>query len=334
MLALPHIGAVPRTYTTAQVNPLAAKMALALAGDAEIRAPRSPRQSLELDVLRDQLGAWLARQQQGIGYCAPKIHIGLGRREDDMIYAPPAANAYMLWLGNAADDYIGSVWQLEGRWRAIEAKVRGLAGAALNAIDNAGAHSFPLYTPSTARWWASYVWWHGDDDEKYVIEEWKANEGEEAGEPDVPTRAWLDKVLPPVVTLPRPNFKRRDLERHARGRGEPAEIARLILAIDAAIKAERRRKNGFELESQHEMGFQATGFAASVRWNGRDPMFRIFDDYGQISQQEEGCNESYGWLAVEGAGKLPGILVSLERRFAIARLVDELLAMIATKVRT
>lgn len=340
MLALPDICAAPRAYTTAQSNPLAAEMALALAGDGEIPAPRAKRGALELDVLRGQLADWRDRRLAGMKFIRPSLHLALNQSPSEWTGLEDAASAYTLFVGNANEDFFSAVWRLERRWRALQAVAPGLAPAALNAIEHAARHSFPVYTPGTALCWASMNWWMGEEDERDVLAEYRSEEGEDAPAPDdMPTRAWLDKLLPPMVTMPRSSLERSGLERLARRQSDAGEIARLVLAIQAACSAahrrekqeRRRRKNRIEFASQDEGGFTALGFAAALCWNARDPMFRIFDDCANSKADGEGCNESYGWFVGTGGHRLPEILAELDHCFAIARLIDRLLPLIATR---
>jgi PRTRC genetic system protein F len=340
MLALPALPSIPRAYTSATTNPLAAQMALALAGDAELPA-LSRKDAPEIAALERQLADWLARQNAQMKFLRAGVHLALNQRangwETDDQRAP---DAYTVVLRNHDEEYFGSVWHLEWRFRALEAAAPGLAGAALNAITHAGAHSFHVYAPAQAEYWASYVWWHGCDDESEALAEYRAMEGEDAEPPeDLPTRAAFDKALPRAVTRPRSKLKAADLERIGRRRDRAGEAARGVLAIDEACKAahrrtkaaERSKRPPFDLESSDEDGFTAMGAMCALRWNARDPMFRVFDDYGNLHAQDAGTTDAIGWIAGEGAKDLPALLESLEHRFAIARLVEALLPLIATQ---
>ncbi len=340
MLALPILAAVPRTYTTAATSPLAAQLALELAGKGELPALRKIDDAPELRALERQLEDWIAPKLEGMKFIRPRVHLALNHDPNE---TGEAEDAYTLWIGNGDEDYLGTVWLMERRWRALEASQPGLAAAALNAIGHAGGHSFPVYTPGHALDWASSLYWHGETDERYALEEYRGMEGEDAPVPDeMVTRAQIDKALPPAVTMPRSQLKERDLHRCARtGRhGDNFDIARLVLAINAACKAAHRRdkeaarrKVNLDLQSQDENGFCAVGFACCLRWNQRDPRFRIFDDHGNYLAEDQGTSNEYGWIVGAGARQLPAILDALGHCFAIARLIEDLLPLVATRIR-
>lgn len=341
MLALPSLGTALRAYTTASANPLAAQMALALAGEAELPALRKP-DAPEIAALERQLAAWLARQNAQMKFLRAGVHLALNQSPSgwDSDEGAGAPDAYTLVIRNHDEEYFGSVWHLERRFRMLDSEVPGLAAAALNAISHAGAHSFCVYTPGQALYWASMTWWMGEEDESEVLAEYRAMDGEGAELPeDIPTRAAFDKALPRAVTMPRSQLKRADLERIGR-RGDAAGLAaRLVIAIDEACKAVHRRdkaiarskRPAFDLESQDETGFTAMGCMAALRWNARDPMFRVYDDYGNRHAEDAGTTDAIGWIGAEGAEHLPALLESLEQRFAISRLIENLLPLIATQ---
>lgn len=327
MLALPSLAAVPRSYSAGVRNPLAAKLALSLAGAAEPQKPRRRAASIEIDVLQAQLAAWLGRMNAAAQFIAPRLHLALnmgpldwgGERHEDL---------YTLWLMPGLP--LGTEWTLERRWKALEARAPGLAGAALDALEHAGRHAFVLYTPGMAEFFATHCWWMGCDDESEVL--LNMDQPDEDGEYDFPTRAWFDRVLPRCVTRPH-GMKRSRLERYVRKGGDVAAIARLVLELQAECQAaHRRRRHDFDFESQDDNGFRAIGTAALLRWNERDPMLRVFDDYANLAAQE-GCDDALGWFLLEDAEDLPKVLGQLERMFAIARKMEALVPLVATRSR-
>lgn len=336
MLALPDLGGIQRVYTTVRSDPLAAKLALALAGKGEIRPPRRRVQSVEIDLLQQQLQAWLNRMNADAKFIFPRLHVSLNQAHTIFYRGPETSDdTYTVWIGDEPDELVGTIWHLEHRWKALEARAPGLAAAALNALAHAGLHSFPLYTPAAAEYWACHNWWWGEDDETYILAEYReeVSNPKEPPPDDMPTRAWFDKVLPRCVTRPHSRLKRAGLERHGRRRDDVGEIARRVLELDAVCKAAQRRKSAFEFQHSDDNGFCAVGFSACLRWNAQDPMLQIYDDHANAQANGEGCEDVYGWFAMDNARELPKLLAELEHYFAIVRRIEGLVPLVATRYR-
>ena len=335
MLSLPQIGEVPRAYRESASNPLAARLSLALAGDKPIHAPRRDVQGIEIDTLQRQLQQWLAQASADLELIDLQVHlslnqVGVGQPGD------AEGDAYTVWLKPANEDLVCHVWHLERRWRALENSCPGLAAAALLALEKAGLHSFPLFTPGAALHYASQAWWWGEENEEYVLAEYR----EEAGKPDapapddMPTRAKFDKALPPEVVHPRTKLRRSDLERLARRHTDAGAIARGVLELtDLCAATHRGKKHEVDFRSCDDNGYLAASFAAALRWNARDPMFRVFDDYTNQHYEGEGCEALFGWYEMDNAKDLPRLLPQIEAQIRIAAAIERLLPLVATRHR-
>jgi PRTRC genetic system protein F len=333
MIALPELDSVPRRLNAALINPLAARCSLALAGDGPIYPPRREVQGLEIDTLQAQLQRWLTGAVAEFEIFDPRIHIALGQAPDSGEDRTPESDLYSVWLGPQDEDLVGSVWCLERRWNELEKAAPGLAPAALIALEHAGKHSLPLYTPSVAFYFACYAWWWGEEDEKETLSQYREERDEPmaAAPDDMPTRAWLDKVLPPAVTMPRTRLGRQALERLARRGGELGAVARNVLELQQLSVTAHRRKSEFSFESSDDEGFLAASFAATLRWNARDPMFRAYDDHTNEAANNAGVEEAYGWFVMDSAKELPALLKEIERYFQLARAVEKLIPLVSTR---
>lgn len=335
MLALPALTGAPRSLRAATSDPLAARLALAIAGEAPIRTPRARTHSLELHVLQAQLKAWLGVELAKLSLFKPGVHVTVGAtpyhdetREDLPLSKAIGQHGYTVFLGTGQSHIIGPIFYLERRWHELEALAPGLAGAALAAIGHASRHALPLFTPSVAENFACFHWWMGEDDETEVVANYRDQAGENAPIPDdIQTRGAFDKALPRAVTRAR-GLSRAKLERLARRR-DVGEIARLALELkDAAAKACRRLDEP-ELHASDDQGMQAIAFAATLRWNAADPMPELFDHYSNDAANGDGYEEAFGWYISHDPAALPAILRAIERRFELARLVERLLPLIA-----
>lgn len=335
MLALPALTGAPRSLRATASDPMAARLALALAGDAPIRMPRARTHPLELHVLQAELKAWLGREIAKLTLFKPGVHVTVGAtpdhssmREDLPLSKAIGPHGYTLFLGTGQSYLIGPVFYLERRWHELEALAPGLAGAALAAIDHASRHSLPIFTPSAAEHFASYHWWMGEDDEAEVLANYREEAGENAPDPDdIHTRAAFDQALPRAVVRAS-GLTKAKLERLARRR-DVGEIARLALELKDGAARACRRDGEPEFHSNDEQGMQAIGFAATLRWNARDPMPELFDHYINEAANCEGYEEAFGWYVSHDPAELPAILCAIERRLELARLVERLLPLIA-----
>lgn len=332
MLVLPSLRGVPRFKRTSSCDPMVAKLALAAAGDQPIAEPRNRTLSFEVAALQETLGAWLKRLQAPLTIFAPELHVNVGRGEERW----GSYHAAVVYLGVRSETLLGPVFHLEGRWKWLERKQQGLAAWALSTLDEASRHSFPVYTPSTAEGFGSWCWFRGELDETEVLNEYREEIGNPKAEPpaDMITRKKLDAALPPFVQSPHPRLPLRRLEWMASVRGtEPNEIAKLVLALRAEIKASRRAKDEPDMETSDDDGMLACQFAATVRWNSADPMTQAYDDYVNEHNQAVGVEEAFGHFLAEHPKDLPMIQRAIERQFRIAALVEKLLPLIAERQR-
>jgi PRTRC genetic system protein F len=346
MIALPSIAAAPGMITTAPVDRLAAKCALALAAPGPIPRVRIGKLPLELALLKLELEARLFAAAQTLRIFRPRLHATLGQVPAPCECCKESLAPITIWLANANERPLDSRWQLERRWRAMEKTAPGLASTALEVLDRSRWAGVPLYTPSLAMGFAQWTYWWGEEDERAVLEEIRANEETDDTEDEKPpsdeelcetnnlvTKARIDRALPPEVTTPKRALKLSDLERLARGRGPGRELAARTLALWHAVTARKRQKSKYALHTQEDETW-SLGFAAALRWNARDPMYRIFDDHAQhICESSEALEEAWGWFVVPSAAELRDFFAHLEERLALARRQEELLEALAERSR-
>jgi len=340
MLALPALTGAPRSVRAATSDPVAARLALAIAGEGPIRAPRGRSHTVELHVLQEKLKAWLGAELARFSLFKPGVHITVGAtpyhaemREDQPLQKALGPGGYTVFLGTDQSYILGPIFYLEKRWRDLEASAPGLAASALDALDHAARHSLPLFLPHHGEYFASFHWWMGEEDEAEVLANYREEAGENAPPPDdIRTRAAFDAALPPAVCRPK-RLSAEKLERLARRR-DVGTLARLTLELRAATaKACRAGGKDPEFHSADDNGMQAIGYAATVRWNSADPMPELFDHYANDAANSEGYEESFGWYVSRDPAALPWILRSIERRLELARLVEPLLPLIGTRGR-
>lgn len=329
MLTLPSLAGVPGMYNTPAKDggQLCAQYALAVAGKgplAPLKIP--PAAAAASTLLARDLSAWADRMSDKLRYLKLKVHLSIGSVPDSEEQDATAA----LFLVSKESNVIGSVWQLEHRWRALERLAPGLAETALEAITFNSYHgAIPAYTPREALALASWVIWRGEEDESELIAELKQEGGKPEDYEDIFTRAKFDRAIPTNVSDPAKRWTQNQLEQRAAKSGKVAEIARLVLEVREKI-ARVPRKTWFHRHDASS-GEDAVQFAYAIRWNGRDPMFWIFDDWANM-QSQEGFHEVLGWVTSEGPHDFKQVLAALELRIESQAAIERLLPFIATKV--
>lgn len=317
MLALPTLGGMPTRLSAGGASPLAARLALAIVGDDKLdyRIGHAP----ERRTLEKLLQARHARATAGLHH----LHCSLLVVDRDPDFG--------VSLAPEDGEYIGSEWTLERRWQELERTAPGLAGSALSTIDAGARAGLPIYLPGTAEHYASYAWWGCEMDEKMVLEQ--IEEGEAvAGDHGVPLRRDFDAALPKHVQHPR-SAPLAKLTAWARRRDRAGDVARATLALRDLLRADRRRAATHELVTEDENGALMLGYAAALRWNAKDPMYQVFDDFAHDWAQGSGVEAVYGYYEAEDPAELETILQQVERRLEIARATERLLELVADRSR-
>lgn len=334
MITLPSLAGIPPLLAPELSDPLAAQCALALSRSGEIAAPKGRgRIPLEHAALRAELASWLDQAGRKLRFIRPSVHVSLGMAPTCACTADVDA-PIGVWVGSVGGEPWDSRWSLEPRWVTIERTAPGLAQTALDVLGRGlWDVAFPLFTPMHALGMAQWTYWMGEDDETEVLAEYHSmddSEGKVADDSHIIRRALIDKQMPVCASESRRVLKTPALERLERRRGPVGEIARRVLML----QHEDRLKRRFELHRQDEDDDQvyALGYAATLRWNARDPMGRIFDDHAQyLFEGSHDVSHSWGWFVLKEPRQMRALLDELENRLANAVVVEQLLELIAAR---
>ena len=321
MIAIPRLDGVRAAYGTVGMDRLAALCALQLAERLPSQPPRSSLY-LEQATLAAMLERWLEEQCRGMRVHDPIIKVITSERALEP-FDEQDGKRICIHVGNRRwDCWSRSQWHLQRRWQEIERAAPGLARTALCIVTHAAQHGLPVFTPGMAGSYAERFWdWNEE----------MAAEGEE--NPDALTRADFHAAIPVAVSRECAELRGPALARIARRRDDIGRIAERVIELTAATAREHRRKKRTEtLFCDASGGYESLGYAAVLRWNGTDPMERIFHDYGQSCADSEGYNEAY-FCSLIGPEQMRDWMFDMERRFELARMVDGLVPLIATRAR-
>lgn len=327
MLALPSLAGAPAVYQGVGRDAMAAQCALELARTRPLVEDGPPTlAALEHVVFGDTLKAWLDQQCKGLRVFDFSMHVLTGPWEGD----PNAENQITIFLSNDPQEIWHQVWWLEHRWRELERAAPGLAGSALFAIYSAHVWSVPIFTPYAGFGFAVHYHWQGEEDETEVLKE-IAGEGQDTEEIDIFRRADFDKAIPKYVTFPK-ILPYRKLDRLARRKGTIGTIAELTRGIVESVRNERKRQRREKVDMTFSSSYddgESLAYALALRWNTKDPLPQLCDDHLEhVSQM--GGNDTLGWFSIEPR-QIRAWIAQMERRFAIVRLIDQLVPLIATK---
>lgn len=328
MLALPSLAGSPGFYQGIGRDAVAAQCALELARSRPLVESRTSTAPLEQMAFADTLKAWLDEQCKGLRVFDFSIDVSTGTGISD---ESSSNNVVTIFLSNDPHEIWHQVWCIEPRWKDLERTAPGLAGSALFAIYSAHVWSVPIFTPYVGLGFAVHYHWQGEDDESFVLEE-LAEQGQDTTEIDIFRRADFDRAIPKQVTFPE-LLSRRKLAPLARRRGTIGKIAELTRSIVDVVAAERKRQPREKLEmtfaNDYDDDGQALAYALALRWNPTDPLAQLTDDHLEYVSQIGG-SDTLGWFNLK-PGQLPAWIAQMERRFAIVRMIDELVPLIATR---
>lgn len=325
MLALPSLAAAPAFYQSVGRDAVAAQCALELARTRPLIEPRAGTAPLEQMAFADTLKAWLDQQCKGLRVFDFSIHVSTGNGVSD---ESSTSNLVTIFLSNDPQEIWHQVWCLERRWKDLDRAAPGLAGSALFAVCSAHVWSVPIFTPDIGLGFAMHYHWQGEEDETWILKD-IAEDGREGV--DMFRRGDFDKAIPKHVTFPK-LLSRRKLDRLARRTGTVGTIAELTRDIVEAVMAERKRQRREKVDmtfSSDQDDGEALAYALALRWNPADPLAQLVDDHLEYVSQIGG-NDTLGWFDLEPR-QIPAWIAQMERRFAIVRLIDQLIPLIAVK---
>jgi len=321
MLALPSLAGTPAVYQGIGRDAIAAQCALELARVRPLVEPKRGSHAIEHTALVESLRVWLEKQCKGLRVFDFNLRVASGVNAD---------NPVTIFISNDPPEIWHQVWCLERRWNDLERAAPGLAGSALSAVCAAHVWSVPIFTPDIGLGYAMHYHWQGEEDETEILKE-IASGNDPVGGIDMFRRADFDRAIPKHVTYPKA-LPRRELNRLARRKGTVGTIADLTRSMADAVREEyrrqRREKVDMTFSSDDDEG-TALGYALAIRWNSKDPLAQLCDDHLEYMGQIGGT-EALGWFDLHPT-QIPAWIAQMERRFAIVRLIDRLVPLIATR---
>lgn len=179
-------------------------------------------------------------------------------------------------------------WEIGQGMASLENHEAGLGAAILAVMDAGAGQLYPLFTPRTALDTASFLYWHGENDEGLALDEMcDTQEEREAMRVEMVTREAMQEAFPFwALTPPSLSNARALLARMASSGDLPAVVQRAVeLAAELASLPSRA-----EYAPDAEGLF--IGFGAVLCWRPEDMAMRISDDLAQYAWQDEYVDHS------------------------------------------
>jgi PRTRC genetic system protein F len=182
-----------------------------------------------------------------------------------------------------------SVYSLEEKMVKLHALHPEFAETVLFWVSNYGQETLNIWTPSSARDTASYIWWWGEVDEKGFRECYEEYYEGNVDEDDMVTPTIWDSVFPEWVRKPKKVMELDDLRKFALSEEDPwvKEIAQCVTVLAEDPQCGLTTTLDWQLEPVYQ--------AAHLRWNEHDTLARLYDDCVERANQYggEGFTDSF-----------------------------------------
>lgn len=179
-------------------------------------------------------------------------------------------------------------WDIGLGLEALESHEVGLGAAILAVMDASAGRLYPLFTPRTALDTASFLYWHGEDDESLALDEMCDTPDErESMRAEMVTLEAMREAFPPwALTPPSLSSACALLDRTASSGNGPAAIQRAVALAAELVRLPSRAEYSPDAEGLF------IGFGAVLCWRPEDLAMRISDDLAQYAWQDEYVDHS------------------------------------------
>lgn len=214
---------------------------------------------------------------------------------------------------------------------ALEEECPGLAGTALEAIRNAANRTIDVIDPARSIGIASWMFWMGEQDERYAVEEADGDVDEEY----LIRRASFDEHAPAWAWHPKKTLTMKALKAITKNPWL-SERARQVAGVCHSMA---RFRNTVDLPMAHQglQVYEPAGIGACLWWDRSEqcPMGRVWDEFEQSAMQsDEGYSECFGVDTFEASeAGFTGWLKHKQQWFRLARMLDSLIGLVGEEIQ-
>jgi PRTRC genetic system protein F len=178
-------------------------------------------------------------------------------------------------------------WTVGRGLERLEQAIPSLGATAIHLLEEQSPYVYPVFTPRTAQDVASMMYWYGEDDETFALDEACAGDEEAraAMRAEMVTKACLTEAFPAWALAWSPaNLDASGLARIAEDRSND------FTSDVAALLAKLAHLNISDDEYRPEIDGAFIGFGAVLSWCADDLTVRVYDDLVNMAQQSEFCD--------------------------------------------
>jgi PRTRC genetic system protein F len=240
----------------------------------------------ELLVCQAALDAWVKREIGPLHCLAPQFVLRPVRGSARDPCGSPTQKVEYSQIQVAWFQQDEQQWAVGRALERLEQAMPALGATALHLLDEQSRFVYPVFTPRTAQDVASMLYWYGDEDETFALEE-ACGDDEEARaamRDELVTKAHLTGAFPEWSLAWQPAAL--DAARLAR----IADNSGDAFTRDVAALLARLARLKIRDDCRPEIDGEFIGFGAVLSWRTDDLTVRVYDDLINTAHQAEFCD--------------------------------------------
>lgn len=322
--ALPRLGArVPHELTPrrlAAANASVARFLLQARAVSERDIPATWND--ELLVCEGALDAWVKREIGALHCLAPQFVLRPVRGSARDPRGTPTQKVEYSQIQITWFQQDEQQWSVGHGLERLEQALPSLGATTLHLLDEHSRYVYPVFTPRMAQDVASMLYWYGEEDETFALEEACADDEEAraAMREEMVTKAHLTEAFPEWALASQPaTLDASALDGIAQGASD--DYVRDIATMLASLS---RLK--IEDDCRPEIEGEFIGFGAVLSWCADDLTVRIYDDLVNMAHQGDFCDVMGDvFFDLTEPRAMRAWQRKMRSRFAAIRLIDALI---------
>jgi PRTRC genetic system protein F len=239
----------------------------------------------ELLVCQGALDAWVKREIGALHCLAPQFVLRPVWGSVPDRYSAPAQSVHYSQVQITWFQQDEQQWAVGRGLERLEQTTPTLGATALHLLDEHSRYVYPVFTPRMAQDVASMMYWYGEDDETFALEEACPDDEEAraAMREEMVTKAHMTKAFPAWALAWSPEMLAASALAQIAASGD--EFTRDIAALVTKL-ARLKIKDDYRPEIDGEF----IGFGAVLSWRADDLTVRVYDDLINMAHQGEFCD--------------------------------------------
>ena len=240
----------------------------------------------ELLVCQGALDAWVKREIGALHCLAPQFVLRpvLGSALDPRGLPTQKVEYSQIQISWFQQDE--QQWAVGGGLERLEQATPTLGATALHLLDEHSRYVYPVFTPRTAQDVASMMYWYGEEDETFALEEACADDEEAraAMREEMVTKASMTEAFPAWALA----WQSATLDASALAQIAAHGSDEFTRDVTALLTKLARLK--IKDDCRPEIDGEFIGFGAVLSWHADDLTVRVYDDLVNMAQQGEFCD--------------------------------------------